>query len=64
MQLFGENVQETVDGIGEDTEEVIQCFDDWLPLQSCISSQKVPDFRRKLVEQVGNNLKIIELIIY
>ena len=42
-------------------ESVIQCFDDWLPQQSCISSQKVPDFRRKLIDQVGHNLKTIDL---
>lgn len=42
-------------------EAVIQYFDDWLPQQSCISSQNVPDFRRRLVDQVGKNLKTIEL---
>ncbi|HIE13900.1 TPA: hypothetical protein EYP70_01365, partial [Candidatus Bathyarchaeota archaeon] len=42
-------------------EAVIQCFDDWLPQQSCISSQKVPDFRRRLIDQVGHNLKTIDL---
>jgi hypothetical protein len=42
-------------------EAVVQCFDDWLSQQSCISSQKVPDFRRSLIDQVGQNLKTIDL---
>lgn len=42
-------------------EAVIQFFDDWLLEQSCISSQQVPDFRRKLIDYVGNNLRTIEL---
>lgn len=42
-------------------EAVIQFFDDWLLEQSCISSQRVPDFRRKLIDHVGNNLKVIDL---
>jgi hypothetical protein len=40
---------------------VIQFFDDWLSQQSCLSSKNVADFRRYMIDIVGNNLKNIEL---
>ena len=46
---------------GRAREAVIQFFDDWLLEQSCISSQRVPDFRRKLIDHVGKNLAAIDL---
>ena len=42
-------------------EAVIQFFDDWLLQQSCLSAQQVPDFRRKLIDQIGRNLELLEL---
>jgi len=42
-------------------EAVVQFFDDWLLQQSCLSSQNVPDFRRKLIDQVGRNFELLEL---
>jgi hypothetical protein len=42
-------------------EAVIQFFDDWLLQQSCLSSQNVPDFRRRLIDKIGKNLELLGL---
>jgi len=49
---------------GQTREAVIQNFDEWLPGQSCISFQRMPDFRRRMIDQIGGNLKAIDLSEY
>ncbi len=46
---------------GQVREAAIQYFDEWLPGQSCISFQKVPDFRRRMKEQICSNFRVIDL---
>ena len=40
---------------------VIQSFEPWLQEQSILKSQQTGDFKHKMLDQVGSNLKKLEL---
>lgn len=42
-------------------QSVVHFFDEWLSLQSCLSSKQIGDFRRKMIDQICKNLKLIGL---
>ncbi|WP_319587905.1 hypothetical protein [uncultured Desulfobulbus sp.] len=45
-------------------EAAVNCFDDWLPYQSCLSSAQIPEFRIRLIDKICRFFRNISLHEY
>ncbi len=40
---------------------VVEYFDSWLPYQICRTAEQLSDFRFRMIQQIGGNLKVLDL---